>query len=78
MAATEKPISELTVDSTTSPTSLSGINFTVSSASGNSPSLLNGGVFASLVLGKSNGIKIWVGSTLPSSREANTLYFVTD
>lgn len=78
MAATEKNITTVSTTSTT-PSSLSGY-FTMSNGSG-APSRLDASVFNNVVMGtgtNSSGIKIWVGSTLPSSREANTLYFVTD
>lgn len=74
--ATEKSITGVTTLSNEA-TNLSGYNFTVSNSSGTA-ARLPGSVFANLVMGKSAGIKIWVGSTLPSTREANTLYFVTE
>lgn len=78
MAATEKPITDFT-PATTSPSSLSGLNFTMSNSSG-APSLLAGSVFANIVMGTSSGYKIWVGTSTQynalSSKDSSTVYII--
>lgn len=78
MAATEKPITDFT-PATTSPSSLSGLNFTMSNSSG-APSLLAGSVFQNIVMGTSAGYKIWMGSkaayTALGSYDSSTAYLI--
>ena len=74
--ATEKSITSVSALSNEA-NNLSQYYFTMSNSSGTA-ARLSGSKFANIVMGTSAGIKIWVGSTLPSTREANTLYFVTD
>lgn len=76
--ATEKSITSVSALSNEA-NNLSQYYFTMSNSSGTA-ARLSGSKFANIVMGSGSqtGIKIWVGSSLPSSRDSNTLYFVTD